>query len=98
MAERRRWAVYYDETMERNMKRLREETAKKDGVPVGKITNRRVIADVLAEKFVEYADKQNNRARITTIVEQQMETIALLRALEVTVREHLLLLKRWEGE
>ena len=98
MTKRKRWAVYYDETMEGDMARLRWEIAQKDGVPVGKITRRRVIADVMREKTIEYEDKQNNRARITTIVEQQREMIAALRVLEATTREHLLLLKRWEGE
>lgn len=67
--ERHRWVLYTDETMIRNMERIRTEIAKKDGVDAESITNRRVVAEVLNEKFVEYADKQNNRARITTLVE-----------------------------
>lgn len=77
---RKRWVIYYDETMERNMNRLKVETAKKDGVPVNKITIRRVVDDTTREKYVEYIDKQNNRARITDIIDR-------LTALELAVKE-----------
>lgn len=92
---RKRWVIYYDETMEREMKRLRTETAKKDGVPVKKISIRRVVSDTTHEKYVEYEDKQNNRARITTLVEGQVEMkqeIASLRAQVERLTEKILAL------
>jgi|SRR5882672_9407524 len=73
--KRKRWVIYYDEDLQTRVDRLRLEAAKKDGVPVKRISVRRVIADAVGEKYVEYVDKQNNRARITTIVETLVSLI-----------------------
>lgn len=69
--ERHRWVIYYDETLLMKMDRLREETAKKDNVDVSEIAVSQVVRAITEEKYIEYANKQNNSARITTLVEKE---------------------------
>jgi len=66
---RRRWVIYYDETLLMKMNRLREETAIKDNVDVSEIIVSQVVRALIEEKYIEYVDKKNNRSRITTLEE-----------------------------
>lgn len=74
MAEKqRRWVVYYDDTFLMKMNRLREEYAKKYYIPVDEVSVSEVVKSIAEEKYVEYVDKTNNRARITNLAEGQSE-------------------------
>lgn len=72
--ERHRWVIYYDETLLMKMNRLREETAKKDNVDISEIAVSQVVRAITEEKYIEYANKQNNSARITTLVKKEEVT------------------------
>jgi argininosuccinate lyase len=76
--ERHRWVIYYDETLLMKMNRLREETAKKDNVDISEIAVSQVVRAITEEKYIEYANKQNNSARITTLVEKEEITAEVL--------------------
>ena len=69
--ERHRWVIYYDETLLMKMNRLREETAKKDNVTADDVPVSQVVRAITEEKYIEYVNKQNNSARITTLVEKE---------------------------
>jgi len=79
--ERHRWVIYYDETLLMKMNRLREETAKKDNVTADDVPVSQVVRAITEEKYIEYVNKQNNSARITTLVEKEEITAETLAAL-----------------
>lgn len=96
--ERHRWVIYYDETLLMKMNRLREETAKKDSITVDDVPVSQVVRNLTEEKYIEYVDKQNNRSRLTTLVEKEEVTAEVLATLAQEVRRMVKSLDRLREE
>jgi hypothetical protein len=94
MAEKqKRWVIYYDDTLLKKMDRLREENAKKNFVPVEEVAVSDVVKAVVDEKYIEYVDVKNNRARITTLAESQDKVEKGLISLQDKMEKELLRLQ-----
>ena len=73
MPNRPRWAIYFDEKMDRQMLRRRKEIAKETGVDFRKVTYRDVVSRLLDDSDDKSTDQGSKHSRASAMMDRLNE-------------------------